>query len=833
MRRLPLVGRDTELEHLDDALDRAIEGLGPLQLDIIAPAGVGKSRLIGEFEARSQDRAQWLHGRCAPYGEGVAYWPVEEVVRQLAESPRGDEEPSVWLRRAFKARLGAAEIDALGQAFGSTGADLAPNAIPDAFSRLVADASTRRPLVVAFEDLHWASPEFLDLVEHLRTWPTRVSVLLLCTTRPRLPAGGPDDNDVEEVQLQPLGEEATRGLVRALLGGGEVTERTAAWLMDVTGGNPLFIQELIPTLVHDGQLRLERGRWSIKDESARSTTPPTLSSLLVARVEGLSDPQRIAMENAAVIGRSFPRDAVPMLGGEDTNVLSPAVDALILDGLLEPERTSYAGLRAARFHHALLANAAYEATSKQRRLDLHRSFADWLEGGSARLSMLDEILGYHLEQTFGYLSELRPTAKQEGEVIGGRAAEHLAAAAERARSRGEMRSAQSLLERATALPIADDRRRAEALTTLGGVLRERGLVSQATEVLHRARDVATSTGDDSLQWQAIYYLRDTELGIEPVDPAWPVKTSAEALHWIGKLEPAADHYGLAKAWRLHALCLWRQARFDDADDSQRRAAAEARLAGHEAEEREIIAGLTSLAHSGSRPATEGLEIARSILDEVRGNRRAEAFVLTSLAELEAALGRTDDARRSLERAESALEESGVGRWEEDMVEVWAYVEEMSGHFDEAYALLSAMAQQDHAGHLPRRLPHLMCERGMFEEALTAIGSATAITSPDVEVRLGHRSSRAWASAEIGEEKEALDSIEHVLEGLQTIQCPQVVGESLLDIARAYQTLGRLDAAIDALETALSSFRRKEHVVAARIAEHQLEEAHAHQARGQH
>ena len=823
MRRLPLVGRNAELERLHNVLDRVLSGVGPVQIEIIAAAGVGKSRLIDEFESRSEERVQWLHGRCAPYGEGLAYWAVGEVLRQLAGSPSADEEPSVWLHRAFDERLEEDEIGALSQALGSTGTDLTPSAIANAFSRLVADTSMRRSLVVAIEDTHWASPEFLHLVENLRTWPTKAQLLLLCTRRPSSAVTASDTSDIEEMRLHPLGGQGTRELVQVLLDGAEVSERSMAWLTEITGGNPLFIQELIPSLVRDGQLRLERGRLSVADESARSTTPPTLSSLLVARVERLTESERIAIENAAVIGRIFPRDAVPVLGGEEPLALARAVDDLIGQGLLEREPTSYAGLPAVRFHHALFANASYEATAKKRRLDLHRAFADWLEGSTMRLPMRDEILGYHLEQAFGYQSELRPTAHEESEVIGDRAAGCLAAAAERARARGEMRSAQSLLERATALPMRDERRRAEALTNLGGVLRERGSVQQAIDVLHRAHDLATSTEDESLQWQTIYYLRDAEVGYGPVDPSWAETTSAETLRWIAKLELSGDHYGLAKAWRLHALCLWRQARFDDAEASQRKAAAEASLAGHDAEEREIIAGVTSLAYSGSRPATEGLEIARSILEEVRGNRRAEAFVLISLAELEAALGRTDEARRSLERAETALDESGVERWEQDMIEVWAYVEEMSGQSDEAYALLSTMPQPESGGYLPWRLPHLMCERQSFQEALAATRSDDAITSPDVEVRLGHRSSRAWAFAEIGQEEEALTSIERVLDGLRTIQCPQVVGESLLDIASAYEALARRDAAIEALEKALTAFRRKEHLVSARITEHRIED----------
>ena len=391
------VGRGRELQQLVDAWDRALAGPSCELVTVVGDPGVGKSRLVTEM--LDQIDARVVRGRCLSYGEGITYWPVIEVVKQLHARP--DDEHA------------AAAIDSL---LGENDTFAVTDEIAWAFRKLL---EAQAPLVVVFDDIQWGEETFLGLVESTALLSTGAPLLLLCMARPELLDRRPGWPAV--LRLEPLPADEAGELV------GDVPDELRERILRASAGNPLFLTEMA-ALGEDAEV------------------PATLRALLAARLDQLDEPERRVLERGAVEGELFHRGTVQALAPEETEV-TPRLAALVRRDLVRPDRPQLPREDAYRFRHLLIRDAAYDALPKATRADLHRRFAAWLDEHGQSLVELDEILGYHLEQAARYLEELGKPDR----VLAEEASRRLGAAGERMYWRGDRQAAHSLLRRAVAL----------------------------------------------------------------------------------------------------------------------------------------------------------------------------------------------------------------------------------------------------------------------------------------------------------------------------------------------------------------------------------------------
>jgi class 3 adenylate cyclase/tetratricopeptide (TPR) repeat protein len=400
--RAPLVGRDAELELLENTFNRAVRDERAHLFTMYGEAGVGKSRLTREF-LDGLERASVLKGRALPYGNGVTYWPLGEMVKAAAGI--SDDDP---LEEAFqKLRECCAEeavADVLGLASGLMEAlegERSPQEIAWAAREVMEGIADVQPLVLLFEDIHWAEPPLLDLIEHLADW-VRAPLLIVCLARPELldarPGWGGGRVRSTAIELEPLSEEESAELVEQLLDqlAGSSGERPGAFpqeLLDRAEGNPLFVEETIRMLVE-----------SKAGNGSADRVPDSLQALIAARIDHLAPDAKTLLQRGSVIGRVFWRGALEHLSPDVSDHEALIDDLLQREFLLPEPRSSISGEAAYRFKHALIREVAYAGMAKLSRAQYHARFAEWLAERTGE--ELVEIRAYHLDQSVEFLTEL-------------------------------------------------------------------------------------------------------------------------------------------------------------------------------------------------------------------------------------------------------------------------------------------------------------------------------------------------------------------------------------------------------------------------------------------
>jgi class 3 adenylate cyclase/tetratricopeptide (TPR) repeat protein len=480
------VGRERELQQLADAWDRALAGPRCELVTVVGDPGVGKSRLVAE--ALEQFGTRVVRGRCLSYGEGITYWPVIEVVKQL--HARLDDEQAAM---------------AISSLLGETETLVDTDEIAWAFRKLLEEQA---PLVICLDDIQWGEDTFLGLVESTALLSTGAPLLIVCMARPELLDRRPGWPAV--LRLEPLPEDEAGALV-----GDAVPDDVRERIVRASGGNPLFLTEMV-ALGEDAEV------------------PATLRALLAARLDQLDEPERRVLERGAVEGELFHRGTVQALAPEETEV-TPRLAALVRRDLVRPDQPQLPHEDAYRFRHLLIRDAAYDALPKATRADLHRRFADWLGEHGQSLVELDEILGYHLEQAALYLAELGTPDPAVAED----ASKRLAAAGERAHWRGDLQAAHSLLGRAMQLLEQPDLHLAIAFAMSHFKARD------AEPLLTEAAQRADSAGDAAGAAHARALAGHMRLwtGEGSADEAEELGLAAVPL-----LEARDDHAGLADVW---------------------------------------------------------------------------------------------------------------------------------------------------------------------------------------------------------------------------------------------------------------------------------------------
>jgi class 3 adenylate cyclase/tetratricopeptide (TPR) repeat protein len=795
-RAVAMVGRERELDRLHDAFSQALRDRSCRLFTLLGAAGVGKSRLAHEFVAALED-ATVVHGRCLSYGEGITYWPVVEILKQLL----GDEP------RPRLAELGADELAAetilgvLGEAeaVGST------DEIAWAVRKLLEAAADEQPLVVAIDDVHWGEPALLDLIEHTAVLSRDASMLLLCMARPELfdrrPAWAGGKLNATTVLLEPLAAPETDRLIDNLAGARIDTELRAR-ISEAAEGNPLFVEEMI-ALVGESP-------------PGEVVVPPTIQALLAARLDQLDPAERGVLECGSVEGRTFHQGAVHALAPNEQQ-LTARLTALVRKDLVRPDRTQIAGEDAFRFRHVLIRDAAYDALPKAIRAKLHESFAGWLEEHGRELVELDEILGYHLEQTHRYRGELGPLTDEAG-AVGARAATHLALAGGKAHARGDAAAAVNLFTRAAAATPTGARSRLELLTELGQALSEAGDITSAEAALKEAIETAEAAGDRALAARA----RVSHLGLL-IDSAVDIDSfQREAESVIEQLEQARDELGLARAWLLMCDVNNFRCRGAEVHECAKKALRYARSCGALREEGVSLFWQASAGLHGPLPADEGRRQCEQILAESRGRLLVEAAGRAGIAFADAMQGRVEDARRQISASRSILKDLGqrlsygATSIDEGEIQLLAGDAEAAERvLREGFELLESIGETGYLSTVASQLAEATFLQKRYEEAerFSEVSEQTAAPQ-DLASQASWRSARAMVLAQRGESEKAEDLAREAVDLARTTDHLNTHAWTLLALADVLAIGGRPAEAIPIIEEAWGLYDRKGNLVMA-------------------
>jgi class 3 adenylate cyclase/tetratricopeptide (TPR) repeat protein len=737
------VGRERELQQLGDAWARALAGPRCELVSIVGDPGVGKSRVVAE--ALAQIDARVVRGRCLSYGEGLTYWPVVEVVKQLGALPSDRQAAS-----------------AIGSLLRKNDTIASTDEIAWAFRKLLEEQA---PLVVCFDDIQWAEETFIDLVESTAPLSTGAPLLLICMARPELLDRRPGWPAV--LRLEPLPADEA-----AVLVGDAVREAVRERIIRVSGGNPLFLTEMAALSdADDGEVEV----------------PATLRALLVARLDQLDEQERSVLERGAVEGELFHRGSVQALAPEGSELVS-RLAALVRRNLVRPDRPVLPNEDAYRFRHLLIRDAAYDALPKATRADLHRRLAEWLEEHGQSLVELDEILGYHLEQAALYLAELgRPDSDLAEE-----ASRRFATAGERARWRGDGEAAHSLLGRAVKL-VEQPGVHLEIAFAMSHVA-ARDAERLLEEAAQRAGDRADAAGAALARGLAAQMRLWT--GEASIDEAEELGLAALPL-----LEERQDHGGLAQMWFALAYGAYNYAdRAEQVVHATEMARSYETLAGRPHQRSDRLRAVALL--FGPRPVGEVLRA----LDALDSTMRVDRFRVVLLAMNDRIDDARVLARAAAEHARETGHSEG---WDVAEIEslsdrheaaaeqlgLWLDFERKLGRTGN---LARGLAWQGRE----------LALAGRYEEAEQRVAQVRKLPDKSPLHHAMWRQVAALVASHRGEhataERLALKALTHAHES----DSPKLQADAYCDLAAVLEAAGRRDKAIAAWQEALDRYERK-------------------------
>jgi class 3 adenylate cyclase/tetratricopeptide (TPR) repeat protein len=507
-----LVGREHELAMLRDALDRARHQDEPQLVTLVGEPGIGKSRLVHELSAHIEampDLIAWRQGRCLPYGDGVSYWALGEMVKAeagiLETDPDGeasakldrtvtelitDDDERDWVSRHLRPLVGLAPERGSGEEGSNEG--------PAAWRRFLEALGERRPTVLIFEDLHWADDGLLDFLDYMIDWTREVPLLVLCTARPELlvrrPGWGGGKLNAATISLAPLSDEDTSRLLAGLLDRALLPAELQATLLARAGGNPLYAEEFA---------RMAANRST--EDLATVELPDSVQGIIAARLDGLDHDAKSLLQDAAVVGKTFWLGAVAAIGAPDPAELEGRLHELERGRFVRrSRRSSVGGETEYAFLHLLVRDVAYSQIPRGARADKHRAAAAWIDSlGGERLEDRAELLAHH------YLSalELARAAGQDTADLERPARLALRAAGDRALGLAAFVAAERAYAAAVELWPADDPEQPMLLYQYG---RSLWLHSDTgADVLAQARDGLLAVGDVETAALAELLLGDT------------------------------------------------------------------------------------------------------------------------------------------------------------------------------------------------------------------------------------------------------------------------------------------------------------------------------------
>jgi class 3 adenylate cyclase/tetratricopeptide (TPR) repeat protein len=744
------VGRERELRSLAEAWEQAQTESRCELVTVVGDAGVGKSRLVAEALAAIDARV--ARGRCLPYGEGITYWPVVEVVKQLAALP---SDPVA--EAAIRSLLGESDV-------GTSGDEIAW-----AFRKVLEEQA---PLVVVFDDLQWGEETFLDLVESTALLSAGAPLLLLCMARPELVEQRP--SWPASLRLDPLPPEDADALI-----GHDVSAELRQRIAHAAAGNPLFISEMLAMAAGDAEVEV----------------PPTLKALLAARLDQLDEAERRVLERGSVEGEVFHRGGVQALTPEETQVTT-RLAALVRRRLVRPDRAQLAGDDGYRFRHLLIRDAAYDALPKAIRADLHVRFADWLDEHGQALVERDEIVGYHLEQAGRYRAELG----QPNPALADRAATRLAAAGNRAIDRQDYRAGAALLDRAAELvrPYRTDVPLELEFAWARGELDVHAAIEMAEALTERAEAAGDHSGATLARAMA---LLGRNYAGEPdaTDEVIAICRAALPLE-----EERDDPRRLALLWEMLASAADFHQRHDDKVEALLQALGYQRRAGYSRSATELEWSLII----GPRPADDAMRMMDELADwRPPGSQDGVRAALLAM------LGRFDEAWPLAEARSSHLREV-TGDTSRDAYEYLAVIATMEGDRERACRYVAEAIKL--IAHVPipaatakSRLARELCYLGRFDEAERLLEEARAVPPPGSGVRVMAAAAEALLLAHRGELAQA-ETLARTAVATAETKTDTVWWQAFTheDLATVLERAERIDEARQALERSLAIWERK-------------------------
>jgi class 3 adenylate cyclase/tetratricopeptide (TPR) repeat protein len=823
-RRLdsPMVGRERERRRLQDAFEQARGDRSCQLFTVLGAAGVGKSRLVAEFLDAVENDATVLRGRCLPYGDGITFWPLAEALREAAEI--AEDDAPVEARRKLAAlvegedhgdQIATDVAGLLGLAETAAGGEETFWAV----RKLCEALAHRRPLVVMFDDVHWAEATFLDLIEHIADWSREAPLLLLCLARPELldsrPAWGGGKLNATSVLLEPLDDAQSERLVENLLGQAELDPAVRARIVGAAEGNPLFVEELLAMLIDEGLLERRNGAWSPTADLSTLAIPPTIHVLLAARLDRLQADERAVVERASVEGKVFHRGSVAELSPPaDRGGVPARLMTLVRKELIRPDRAAFVGEDAFRFRHLLIRDAAYEALPKEARADLHERFATWLEQKAGeRAGEYEEILAYHLEQAFRYHEQLGPTDSQARELAS-RAVDRLHAAARKGVARGDYTAAVKLLERAVVLLTDSEQVRPAVLSELGRVCIELTRLERAQTVLALAAAQASDVGERAIElWATLGQARARS----HTDPSFTRdEYGALVRAAIGELEQLGDDDALAHAWGelAHVALLANQGgQMEEALDA---AIAYARKAGNRALEVDCLNWKGGVCAFGPIPTDVGLQRCGELASS--GVPLLEATAARMGAMVHGMRGDFETARKLLAEARRRQTELGYEDRGNDMIS--GQVEWLAEDWDAAeaewrqgYDGLEQAGETAYLSTMAAYLAHALYAQGRYAESEEVARTAATLGAvDDTTTQVISRGASAKVLAVRGEYAEAERLAREAVAMAAPTDFLETSANALLDLAEVLRLVGRAAETKPVLEGALTLFEQKQHLV---------------------
>jgi class 3 adenylate cyclase/tetratricopeptide (TPR) repeat protein len=769
----PLVGRSGELGVLRDGLTASAERRECRLVTVIGTAGVGKTRLVSELVAEVGAHATVAAGRCLAYGDGITFLPLTELIQRLggehavAEALADDPDAALVIER-----LGV---------LGGRGA-APPEELFWAVRRFFEALARERPLLVVLEDVHWAEPTLLDLVEHVSRWSRDAPILLLCVARPELLEERPQWEGVH-VRLEPLSHGEASQLLDALDAGGLLSPELRSRVTEVAQGNPLYAEQLVAMLADDARAAAEL-----------ITLPPTIQALLTARLDRLDPVEREVLQRAAVVGKEFWPGAVAALDGGDST-LGATLLGLVRRELVEPAVSSMPGQDGFRFRHALIRDAAYAGIPKRTRADLHERFADWLE---QRDTTPEELEGYHLEQAYRYRDELG-ALDDHARSLGERAGRLLTAAGRQALARDDVPAAVNLLERGVALLPRTSSARGYVLLDLAIALMRSGAFAVAQGALEEALELARADADRRLELRTLIereFFRIFTAAETPTDEITRVAEEA-----ISALEALADDGGVARAWHLLSEPAVDACRWGDRAAALERALEYARRANDTREAAIVTASLMQAIQLGPTPVDAAIDRALDFRDEMQGDRLLAASILSSLAVLRAMRGEFAEARAEWRQARSLWDELGMAHRRAVRAIDASTIELLAGDAEAAerelragYDMLAEIGETHVRPTLAAYLAAVLAEEGRPADAEELARFAQSHAwEDDIVTQVMWRVARARVEAPAGETAEAERLAREAVELAAPTDFLDLQATALLALARVLRDAGSPEA----------------------------------------
>ncbi|MFO7572283.1 MAG: AAA family ATPase, partial [Gaiellaceae bacterium] len=714
----PFVGREHERTLLVETYLRAEREASVQLVTVVGEPGIGKSRLVTELRTALDERPDivtWRHGRCLPYGEGITFWALGEIVKAEAGIFESDDSDVV----AAKLETSVATlfedgtertwvISRLGPLVGAgEGAGASREESFTAWRRFLEAMAARRPCVLVLEDLHWADGALLEFLEHLLDWSMPVPLFLLCTTRPELferqPSWGGGKRNATTISLLPLSTAESGRLLQVLLDRTVLPAETQALLLERAGGNPLYAEQFARMLAEHG-------------DASELAIPETVHALMAARLDTLRPEQKGLLYDAAVVGRIFWSGAVASIGERDRSATRRELNELVHREFIRPVRvSSIDGEDEFAFWHALVRDVAYQQIPRGPRAEKHLAAAGWVEETAAeRVADHAEIMVHH----YGEALELARAAGDVRPDVESALARNLVLAGDRAFDL-DTQAAEAHYRRALALEGVDEVARATVLTKLANVLVQRGereegvaAFNDAIAVL-RTEDPPAAAVALRLLGQAMWAQGEVDVARELGDEAISILERSPGPELVAAYGGAAHRGAIG-------------GRFEEATALIEKGLSLAEELGVEDVMALVMARATVRGYSGDPACLEDSEAARDLGFRL-GLGRATAIAMNNLADARAHFESIRAARRAWDEAiefskarglsQAEMWERGerlralyhLGEWDDltrEAGEVLAWVRSHGGGQMEVFARLYLADVLVHSGAVDQATEHV-------------------------------------------------------------------------------------------------------------------------------